>query len=135
MRERVPPPPKLEKKAPKVGGLAAHFACGFFEFWRDGTRSRIVFLEVFARWPLILSDDNIVRGVCYNEHDVPIRITLHETSALGGLPASGMGVLIDFLKSTPTKTNNKHDVPKPNTTRNSRYKGPFRTLAINSFRR
>ena len=50
-------PPRLEKRAPKVGGFAAHFACGFFEFWRGGTRSRIVFLEVFARWPVILSDD------------------------------------------------------------------------------
>ena len=29
-----------------------------FEFGRGGTRSRIVFLEVFAHRPLILSDDN-----------------------------------------------------------------------------
>ena len=63
MRERVPPL-HLEKRAPKVGGFAAHIACGFFEFWRGGTRSRIVFLQVFARWPLILSDDNMVRGMC-----------------------------------------------------------------------
>ena len=48
---------QLEKRAPKVGGFAAHFACGFFELWMGGTRSRIVFLEVFARGPLILSDD------------------------------------------------------------------------------
>ena len=46
-----------------MGGFAAHFACGFFVFWRGGARSRTAFLEVFARWPLILSDDNIVRGV------------------------------------------------------------------------
>ena len=51
--------PKLDERAPKVGGFAAHFACRFFEFWRGGTRSRIVFLEVSAHWPLILSDDNI----------------------------------------------------------------------------
>ena len=37
---------------------AAHFWCPFSEFLRGGTRSRIVFLEVFARWPLIMSDDN-----------------------------------------------------------------------------
>ena len=41
-----------------MGGCAAHFACGLFEFWRGGTRSRIVFLQVFARRPLILSDEN-----------------------------------------------------------------------------
>ncbi len=50
--------PKFEKPARKVGGEAAHFWCPVFEFWRGGTRSRIVFLEVFARWPLILSDGN-----------------------------------------------------------------------------
>ena len=41
-----------------MGGEAAYFWYPFFEFWKDGTRSRIVFLEGFARWPLILSDDN-----------------------------------------------------------------------------
>ena len=51
-------PQNLEKRAPKLGGFAAHFACGFFESWRGGTRSRIVFLKVFARRPLILSDDD-----------------------------------------------------------------------------
>ena len=39
-------PPKLEKRARKVGGFAAHFACGFFESWRGGTRSRIIFGKV-----------------------------------------------------------------------------------------
>ena len=53
----LPLPPKLKKRAPKVGGFAAHFACGFVEFWKGGTRSRIVF-EVFVRWPLMLSDGN-----------------------------------------------------------------------------
>ena len=52
-------PPKLKKRAPKVGGFAAHFACGFLEFWKGGTRSRIVFLKVFVRRPVIISDDNI----------------------------------------------------------------------------
>ena len=52
-------PFKTQKRVPKVGGFAAHFACGFFEFWKGGTRSRIVFLKVFARWILNLSDDNI----------------------------------------------------------------------------
>ena len=51
-------PPKLEKPARKVGGEAAQFWCPFFEFWKGGTRLRKFFLEVFARWPLILSDDN-----------------------------------------------------------------------------
>ena len=41
-----------------MGGFAALFACGLFEFWRGGRRSRKVFLKVFARWLLILSDDN-----------------------------------------------------------------------------
>ena len=50
-------PPELAKRAPKVGGFAAHFACGFFEFW-GGTRSRIVLLEVFAGRLSILSDDD-----------------------------------------------------------------------------
>ena len=51
-------PPKREKPARKVGGEAAHFWCPFFEFWKGGTRSRIVFREAFARRPLSLSDDN-----------------------------------------------------------------------------
>ena len=46
-----------EKPARKLGGEAVHFGCPFFEFWESGTRSRIVFLQVFARRPLILSDD------------------------------------------------------------------------------
>ena len=55
-------PPKVGKRAPKVGGFAAHFACGFLEFWRGGTRSRIVFLEVFAKCSLFLSDNNTDPG-------------------------------------------------------------------------
>ena len=55
---RVPPLQESKKGEPKVGGFAAHFACGFFEFWRGGTRSRIVYLEVFAKFSLILADDN-----------------------------------------------------------------------------
>ena len=58
MRERVPTFQTSKKRTPKVGGFAAHFACGFFDFWRGGARSRIVFLEVLARRPLSLSDDN-----------------------------------------------------------------------------
>ena len=46
-------PPTLEERAPKVGGFAAHFACGLFEFWRGGTRSRS-----FVELSLILSDNN-----------------------------------------------------------------------------
>ena len=57
MRER---PPKLEKPARKVGGEAAYFWYPFFEFWRGGMRSRIVFLEVFARGPLIIAHDNMI---------------------------------------------------------------------------
>ena len=33
---------KLKKPARKVGGEAANFWCPSFEFWRGGTRSRIV---------------------------------------------------------------------------------------------
>ena len=56
--ERINGQRRKELRAPKVGGFAAHLiACRFFEFWRGGARSRIVFLEVFARWPLFLSDD------------------------------------------------------------------------------
>ena len=62
---------KLEKPARKVGGEAAHFWCPFFEFWRGGTRSRIVFLEVFARWPLILSDDNIMAAIKFLPKSAP----------------------------------------------------------------
>ena len=58
VRERGPSdPPKLERKAPKVGGFAANFACGFFEFWRGGSHFLIVFLKVFARRPLSRSYD------------------------------------------------------------------------------
>ena len=56
MRESVNPS-KTQTRAPKVGGFAAHFSCGFFEFWKGGRRSRVAFLEDFARWPLILSDE------------------------------------------------------------------------------
>ena len=51
-------PPKPHKRAPKVGDFAANCACGFFEFWRGETRSRMVVS------PIILSEVNIVRGVC-----------------------------------------------------------------------
>ena len=46
MRERVAPF-RTQKTVPKVGGFAAHFACGFFALWRGGTRSRIVFSRGF----------------------------------------------------------------------------------------
>ena len=52
MRERVPPF-QTSKPARKVDGEAAHFLCLVFEFWRGGARSRIVFLEVFAKCSLI----------------------------------------------------------------------------------
>ena len=41
-------PPKLAKRPPKVGGFAAHFACGFLEGWNALAHSA---LEVFARRP------------------------------------------------------------------------------------
>ena len=49
---------KVRKRAPKVGGFAAHFACGFFEFGRGGTRWRIIFLEALQSAKLTLSNDN-----------------------------------------------------------------------------
>ena len=52
-----------EGMAAKVGGFAANFACGFFEFRRVGTRSRIFHLEHFAKCSLILSDVNTFQGV------------------------------------------------------------------------
>ena len=58
MRNRVPPP-KTRKKAPKNGGFAAHFACGFFEFWGVEFRFLIIFSEEFAKLSLILARDNI----------------------------------------------------------------------------
>ena len=48
-------PPKLEQPARKVGGEAAHFWWPFLSSFGGVER---VFLEVFARWPSILSDDN-----------------------------------------------------------------------------
>ena len=50
MRERGPSLQNSKNPHAKVGP--------FFEVWRGGTRLRIVFLKVFARWPLVLSDDN-----------------------------------------------------------------------------
>ena len=50
-------PQKVEKVARKVGGEAANFWCPFLEFWSGGTRSRIVFLKVFAKSSLSLFDD------------------------------------------------------------------------------
>ena len=58
MRKRVPSLQNSENPHAKWAGFAAHFWCPFFELWKGGTRSRIVFLKVFARTPLILSDDN-----------------------------------------------------------------------------
>ena len=52
MRGRVPTLPN-SKNGTKSGRLRF-----FFQIWRGGTRSRIIVLEVFARRPLILSDDN-----------------------------------------------------------------------------
>ena len=83
-------PSKIKNRAPKVGGFAAHFACGFFEFWRGGTRSRIVSLEVFARRPLILSDDNTNKSQ-KNDFSCPTpnrhhSISFVKTNAPGGVP-------------------------------------------------
>ena len=58
MRERVPPLQKLKKPARKYAAKPPTFGALFVEFWMGGTRSRTVFLEVFARGPLILSDYN-----------------------------------------------------------------------------
>ena len=51
-------PPELEKPARNIGGEAANIGCLFFEFWRGGTRSLIVFLEDFAKGSLITARDN-----------------------------------------------------------------------------
>ena len=57
MRERVPP--LQNSKNPHAKWAAKPPTCGsFVEFWRGGTRSRIVFLVVFAGRPSMLSDDN-----------------------------------------------------------------------------
>ena len=46
------------KKGTQNDGFAAHFACGFFEFWRGGTRFLIIFSEEFAALSLITARDN-----------------------------------------------------------------------------
>ena len=51
-------PSETRKTRTQSGRRSRPLLVPFFEFWRGGTRSRIVFLEVSARWPLILSDDN-----------------------------------------------------------------------------
>ena len=53
MRERVPPL-KTRNKGTKSGRLVQ-----VFRVLRGGTRSRMVFLEVFARGTLITAHDNI----------------------------------------------------------------------------
>ena len=50
MRKRAPPLQK-SRRAPKVGGFVANFACGFFGLRRSGTRFLRFFLEFFARRP------------------------------------------------------------------------------------
>ena len=101
MRERVPlfqnsknPHAKWAAKPPTFGVL-------FFEFWRGGTRSRIFFLEVFARWPLILPDDNRKNTKLDFSSPTPNRYhstSFVKTSAPGGFPSSRAAVLTDFLK-------------------------------------
>ena len=56
--------PKLEKRAPNIGGFAANIACGFLEFWTCGTRSLIKFLEVSSFFSLTTARNNI-NGACY----------------------------------------------------------------------
>ena len=58
MRERKATPPKISKKSRTMGGFAAHFACGFFEFWGVEFRFLLIFSEEFAKLPLILARDN-----------------------------------------------------------------------------
>ena len=65
MSKAMPTPPKLEKRTPKVGGFAANFVCGFFEFWRGGSRFLIVLPEILARRPLIPSYDNTYTWVFF----------------------------------------------------------------------
>ena len=58
MRERIPPL-QNSKKGTKSGRLRRPLCVrDFASFGRVERRSRIIFLEVFARWPLFLSDDN-----------------------------------------------------------------------------
>ena len=57
-RERVPPLQNSKKGHQKWAAATPTLRANSCELGRGGTRSRIVFLEVFARWPLILSDDN-----------------------------------------------------------------------------
>lgn len=47
-----------KRRAPQVGGFADNFTCGFSKFGRGGTRSRISFRVVFAKFSLVLSDEN-----------------------------------------------------------------------------
>ena len=42
-------PFKTEKRTPRVGGLAASFACGFLKFWRSGVRPRINVSRSFCK--------------------------------------------------------------------------------------
>ena len=42
-----------------MGGFAAHFACGFFEFWRGGTPLLIIFSVEFATLSLTTARDEI----------------------------------------------------------------------------
>ena len=108
-------PPKLKKRAPQVGGFAAHFACGFFEFWRGGTRSRIVFLEVFARGPLITAHDNMFSPILFCLVTFLFSHILFSHICLGtfrGLPPSrGVPVVRDgrfdrFFEKNTTKNSN-----------------------------
>ena len=50
-------PPKLEKRAPKVGGFAANFTCGFFRVM-EGWNPLAHIFEVFAKCSLMITDDN-----------------------------------------------------------------------------
>ena len=62
MRSECHPSKPQKKGTNKNDGFAANFACGFFDFWKGGTRFLIVFLEIVARRPLTLFDDNTEEG-------------------------------------------------------------------------
>ena len=99
-------PPEFKQNCTQSWRRSRELLVPFFEFWRGGTRSRIFFLEVFAKNSLILSDDNTKehkRWLFVSNSGTDFIRLVSSKLMLRGLPVVRDGRLYRFFEKHPTK--------------------------------
>ena len=95
MRERVPPFQNWKNSHAKLAAKLPILRL-LLEVWMGEARSRFVFLEVFARWPLVLPDDNI-QEITKNESSFPTVNRFYSINVFVKTNALGVAILWDGL--------------------------------------